>query len=199
MYAVVFSDASFPSSLLALDEELARSTRSRGCPYCGGALHAAHYVRKPRGGPWALSEATGIRHSLCCAREGCRRRTLPPSVRFLGRRVYLGAVVLLAAVLQQGPDARRVTRLARRLSVDRRTLTRWRRWWLERWPLPASTRHALAAFVPPLDPTCLPLAALERFAGDAAEQVLAMLRWLAGHAPSGGRAGPQEMLADRVR
>jgi hypothetical protein len=40
--------------------------------------------------------------SLCCSRDGCRRRMTPPSVRFLGRRVYLGAVLVLVSAMQQG-------------------------------------------------------------------------------------------------
>jgi hypothetical protein len=45
------------------------------------------------------------------AEEGCRTRLTPVSVRFLGRRVYLGAIVLLACVLRQGPTPWRVARL----------------------------------------------------------------------------------------
>ncbi|MFL9910491.1 hypothetical protein [Paraburkholderia sp. RL17-337-BIB-A] len=33
-----------------------------------------------------------FRHSVCCA--GCRRRTTPVSVRFLGRRVYAAAIMV---------------------------------------------------------------------------------------------------------
>ena len=61
-------------SLLALDVELAAQTRERGCPHCGGALHSARYLRKPRGGPWDVGEELAVRHSFCCARDGCRRR-----------------------------------------------------------------------------------------------------------------------------
>jgi hypothetical protein len=45
------------------------------------------------------AESFDRRFSLCCGREGCRRRATPPSVRFLGRRVYVGAVVIVASVL----------------------------------------------------------------------------------------------------
>ncbi|NLS97786.1 MAG: hypothetical protein GXX96_37065 [Planctomycetaceae bacterium] len=37
-------------------------------------------------------------------RDGCRKRTTPLSVRFLGRKVYLGAVVVLVAAMRQGPS-----------------------------------------------------------------------------------------------
>ena len=178
MYNEVLADASFPASLLALDVELAEQTRARGCPHCGGALHAALYLRKPRGGPWSLGAEQAVRHSFCCAREGCRRRVLPPSVRFLGRRVYLAAIVVLGAVLQQGPSAQRLARLASYVRVDRRTLARWRRWWLEQAKTSRSAQLALRAFVPPVARDSLPRSLLDRFAGGASERLRLMLQWL---------------------
>lgn len=192
MYAKILSDASFPQSLLVLDRELAERTRQRGCPWCGGVLHSACYRRKPRGGPWALTEELSVRHSFCCSREGCRRRVLPPSVRFLGRRVYLGAIVVLGAVLQQGPSPWRLTQLAQLLRVDRRTLTRWRRWWLEQ----VRTRPvqlSLRAFVPPVDLGSVPRSLLERFAGGAAEALHSMLAWLHGSGFLTVRNAPAEV------
>ena len=44
-----------------------------------------------------------MRLSFCCGREGCRRRVLPPSVLFWGRRVYWAAVVLVVTAPCQGP------------------------------------------------------------------------------------------------
>ena len=52
-----------------------------------------------------------MRQSVCCAMEGCRRRANPPSLRFLGRQVYFGALVLLLPILMEGPTPRRVARL----------------------------------------------------------------------------------------
>jgi hypothetical protein len=40
-------------------------------------------------------EALSRRTSFCCHRDGCRERATPPSVVFLGRRVYAGAAVVL--------------------------------------------------------------------------------------------------------
>ena len=60
-------------------------------------------MRKPHGGPADLSETFSLRHSLCCGREGCRRRTLPPSVLFLGRRGAQNLVhALTQAMLKRG-------------------------------------------------------------------------------------------------
>ncbi len=180
MYENLFSDASFPHALLALDGELAAETQSRGCPHCGAALHVANYPRKPRGGPWALGQEQSFRHGLCCSREGCRRRTAPPSVRFLGRRVYLAAMVVLGTALQHGLPPKRLARLQAMLGVDRRTLRRWRRWWTEQFPKTATFEALRAALVPPLTEAWLPRSLLERFtAATAAERVRALLRWLA--------------------
>ena len=52
-----------------------------------------------------LPEEYRCRFSFCCDRDGCRKRVTPPSVRFLGRKVYLGAVVILIA--RCGRDQRR--------------------------------------------------------------------------------------------
>lgn len=51
------------------------------------------------------------------------------SVRFLGRKVYLGAVVVLASALARGPSKTSVTKLSALLGITRRTLARWCRWW----------------------------------------------------------------------
>ena len=72
------------------------------------------------------------RASFCCAVDGCRkRRATPPSLRFLGRKVYLAAMVVLISALRCGLTPKRVNRLAQSVSVPRRTLERWRCWWRE--------------------------------------------------------------------
>ncbi len=83
----------------------------KGCS-CGGRLHSANYPRAPRGGPDHLPEEYRSRFSFCCDRDGCRKRMTPPSVRFLGRKVYLGAVVILVSAMRQGPTPRRVRELS---------------------------------------------------------------------------------------
>ncbi|MBK6574916.1 MAG: hypothetical protein IPG17_01675 [Sandaracinaceae bacterium] len=94
---------------------------------------------------------------------------LPASVRYLGRRVYLGAVVVLGAALQHGLNERRVTHLAATLGVDRRTLVRWRRWWLEEFPQTRAGEELRALLVPPGDPTTMPLSWLDRMTSPCME------------------------------
>jgi hypothetical protein len=83
---------SFWAFLFSIDRDLAATTCQAACS-CGGRLHRADYPRKPRGGPNGLPREYMYRLSFCCSRDGCRKRATPPSVRFLGRKVYLHAVV----------------------------------------------------------------------------------------------------------
>jgi hypothetical protein len=133
MYHDLPRGASFWSVLLAIDQDLADDTRKQGCP-CGGRLHSANYLRKPRGTPLQLPEPQCLRLSFCCDRDGCRHRVTPPSVRFLGPTVYLGAIVILISALRQGPSPRRVRELSARFGADRRTIARWLVFWRERFP-----------------------------------------------------------------
>lgn len=104
-----------------IDRDLAQQTHQGGCWFCGAPLCRGDYERKTRGGPqW------DVRFSFCCSREGCRRRCTPASVRFLGRRVYAGLVVVLLSAMLHGVNAERVRRLRQVLQMDRRTLLRWR-------------------------------------------------------------------------
>src|SRR6516225_2755727 len=130
MCHVFLSSAKFWSLLLRLDEDLAAEVRAAGCAACGGVLHSARYPRKPRGiGRRVLGDEYARRLSFCCDREGCRQRCTPPSVRFLGRRVFLGAVVVLITALSAGLTGRRVAALQEAFGVSVRTLRRWRAWW----------------------------------------------------------------------
>jgi len=186
MYLNLLRESSFFLLLQRIDEELAESVRCSGCPHCGGALHRAAYPRKPRGGPPLTEAATGAqlpelydwRFSWCCGTDGCRRRATPPSVRFLGRRVYLGAVVVLLSALLNGVTPWRVTALQQHLPVSRRTLVRWREWWLSTFVETPLWRAMRGFWMPLVDESHLPGSLLARFAGDAWAQLVAGLRLL---------------------
>ena len=67
--------------------------------HCGGVLHRADYARKVR-----CVKVEARRLSLCCAQESCRRRKMPGSVRFLGRKVYPGVIAFTVdSFLDRGP------------------------------------------------------------------------------------------------
>jgi hypothetical protein len=173
----LLGDARIYVALLEFDRDLRDERQVAGC-CCGGTLHVADYPRKPRGGPAKLPAGYDRRLSLCCGRQGCRKRTTPPSVRYLGRRVYLAAVVVLASAMRHGLSARRVTELRALIGVSRRTLERWRRWWLERFRETPVWKTLQGRLATPVDPERLPGSLLERFAGQPQEQLVALLSQL---------------------
>jgi hypothetical protein len=146
----------FFSQLVMVDGEISQRVAAEGCPSCGGPLHQAHYQRKPRGGVFAAAgETFSLRHSLCCGRDGCRKRTQPPSVRFLGRRVYFEAVVLLASMaVQVSTMTLRAVSVA--TGVPGRTLRRWGTWWRDTFPGSATWMQLRARFSPPPEEAELP-------------------------------------------
>ena len=125
-----------------IDIELSEDVRVLGCPHCGGPLHKANYQRKPRGGPSNLSERYYERQSLCCGRKGCRRRVLPPSCVFKGRRVYFGAVILIVIFLnQQRTTGYTAEKLRELFGVAPRTLSRWLSYFRDEFPRSPSWRR----------------------------------------------------------
>jgi hypothetical protein len=201
-------DARVLDLLFRIDQDIAECARVRGCP-CSGKLHRALYPRKTRGVPARLqSDGLAFRFSFCCALDGCRRRVTPPSVRFLGRRVYLGAVVVLLTALAHGATAKRVRRLRAVLGdVSERTLARWRTWWREEFPATRFWAEHGARLAPAVATALLPCSLFQRFQGeDAAARLVAMMRFLApltiGIPPSQPRLAmavryPQRVPVDR--
>jgi hypothetical protein len=173
--------ATFYHVLERIDAELAETTRRAGCRRCAGVVHKANYPRKPRGGPPGLPASYGCRASYCCAVDGCRKRATPPSVRFLARRVYLGAVVVLASALQHGVSAFRARQLKELFGVSQQTLLRWRSWWLTAFPVSRFWQSVRGRLMPGVDESTLPCSLVEQFErgsveGGALVGVLALLQ-----------------------
>jgi len=168
----------FFEGLTAIDEAIVERAAEEPCRDCGGPLHRGDYPRKPRGGGLALAaEGFVMRFSLCCGRDGCRHRATPPSVRFLGRRVYVGAVVIVASAIVLTTMA--AAAALRATGVPARTTRRWLRWW--RGPFTASSPflELSARLVPAPERRRLPLSLLDRFAGESTTPVAKLLGWLA--------------------
>lgn len=171
------------AALVVIDQSFADAARALGCPTCGGALHTRNFQRKPRGGLMAAAgEKYCRRHGLCCSREGCRRSTLPPSVRFLGRRVYLEVAVLLSclqALISGMGDGMPI------VGVPVKTVRRWLSWWTSTFPLSPAWQWMCGRLMPPVDQTQLPRSFLQRVAEglgdepDVGEVLTVAARWLA--------------------
>lgn len=173
----VLRNPAFFALLLRVDQDRAAAVRSRGCTHCGGPLHQSNYERKPNGGP-VCDTADTSRLSFCCGH--CRLRCTPESVRFLGRRVYWGVVVLLATALCSGLNLRRGQRLSEQLGVPVRTILRWREWWLTGFPASPLWLDLSGRFLPPIVAKDLPGALLCRaVAADEVSTLAAVMRWLA--------------------
>ena len=209
MCHAVLRDANLYALLLTFDHDLAAEARRAGCGFCGGCLHSARYPRKPRGGLDDLGPEYASRFSFCCAQDGCRRRTTPPSVRYLGRRVYLGVVVVLVTAMAGGITATRAAQLREWLGVSVRTLKRWRLWWRETFVASSFWRGVKGRFMPPVAIDTLPATLLARFVGaDERTRVLQLLAFLGPvttrrpPARAGsplGAGGPQTMRLVRRR
>jgi hypothetical protein len=172
-YQSHLADQELHRLLEKVDADLAQEARQMGCLFCRGKLHRADFDRKPRGGPqWAR------RYSFCCAEEDCRRRRTPESVRFLGRRVYAGLVVVLVTVMVHGLKPQRVRRIREALQIDSRTVKRWRQWWLESFVRSSFWKAARARFMPPLSEPTLPLSLWLRFDLEGPDRLLAVLQFL---------------------
>ena len=159
--------------LYALDEELAAHHREGGCPRCGGRLDRADFPRKVRGIPESAEPFFARRIGLCCAREGCRRRTLPPSVRFLGRKVYAAAAIVGACIAEA----------AYRDWKETRRVARWLAWWREVFASSAGFVELRGRLAVPIEVGALPGSLLERLAGSRSERILRLLRLVAGVPP----------------
>ena len=178
MFDEVVFGSEFFEGLERTDAAIAEAVRVGRCPRCGGPLHRGDFGRKPRGGLMAAAgEAQVRRYSFCCGQEGCRRRATPPSVRFMGRRVYLEAVVVVASVL--GRAFHRPKDRHRATGVPARTVGRWCSWWAGPFVTTAVFAALRARLVTSLPRAALPRVILERMPGSAADRVGQLGRWLA--------------------
>jgi hypothetical protein len=178
LYPTLVRDARFYAFQLEADRTLLAEARKEVCVVCGDRLHSGPFHRKPRGGPAAMSEDADLRYSLCCADRECRKRVTPASLRFLGRKVYLSATVVVVAAMRHGISPARMRTLREHLGVSRRTVERWRVWWAAAFAEGPFWKAAAASFLPAVEPARLPASLLERFLGDEEEQLILLLRFL---------------------
>jgi hypothetical protein len=72
-----------------------------------------------------------------------------------------------------------VQRLREALGIDRRTLERWRQWWLGTFVNSAFWREARARFMPPVDQQTMPLSLCLSFEVERRERLVNLLEFLA--------------------
>ncbi|MGH7436341.1 MAG: hypothetical protein ACRENE_11770 [Polyangiaceae bacterium] len=153
----------FWERLMAIDLVRAEQVRREGCRDCGGPLDRSDYPRKPRGELGEAAAAYARRLSFCCRRDGCRHRATPPSVRFLGRKVYVGALVVVASVAGRASLALSRRRTPPIEGVPSRTVRRWLAWWQTVFALGAFWREARGYLATPVAVAELPVSLLARF------------------------------------
>ena len=178
MYPTLVRDARFHAFQLEADRTLLAEARQEPCAICGDTLHVGHFHRKPRGGPAGTIEDADLRYSLCCADRECRTRHTPPSLRFLGRKVYLSATVVLVSAMRHGTSPARMRTLREHLGVSRRTVERWRVWWTTAFAEAPFWKAMAAKFLPAVEVARLPASLLERFLGNEEERLILLLRFL---------------------
>ena len=160
------ADDAFFQSLRAFDLELFLAAKSKPCALCSGRLDTSHFPRKPRG----AGEQELQRFSLCCRREGCRHRVTPPSLRFLGRKIYSAWVVILAVEYCR--------ELGCSATIARQTIARWRAFWKERLAEAHPFMRWARGLLPPGTPSStLPSACLKALGFPGRESWVAVLRF----------------------
>lgn len=187
MLPELLQKSSLFSLLYKIDSDLAEKTRQSGCPICGSALHYANYDRKPRGGPDNLPCNYSICFSLCCGKEGCRKRVKPPSTRFWDRRVYWSiAIFVIMALRQNRPGSYSTYRLARLFNICSDTIRRWISYFRDVFPQSArwqTIRGRITARVKNKD---LPGALIAYFTGHSGSEengILECLKFLSSGSP----------------
>jgi hypothetical protein len=174
----ILRDTRFYELLLGFDRQIADAAHADRCQKCGATLHWGSWERKPRGVPAGLGAEHRRRFSLCCAADGCRKRETPGSLRFLGRKVYFSAMVVLISAMQSGLNPARLKRLKELVGVSRRTVMGWRDWWRTVFTMSPFWR-AHGALAPTANTTDLPASLLQSFDGTIERQLISLLRFLA--------------------
>lgn len=166
------------SRLFKIDERIAGAVMETPCVACGGPLHRGNYERKPRGGALAQAgEEWTLRFSLCCGRRGCRMRATPPSVRFLGRKVYLEAAILVACAI--AVDRASAVAARRVVEISARTIRRWQTWWGTTFVASAMWMQARARAIG-IAAERLPVSLMEMFGcSESSATLIATMKFLA--------------------
>lgn len=162
-YISFLSQPAFFSFLLEIDRSIAEEAHGIPCVHCGGKLDRADFWRSGHGLPSGGDDECRRRFSFCCRADGCRRRSMPESLRFLRGMSYVSLVIVLFSALSNGGGQGRTATLAKRLKVSRQTVQRWLRWWHEVFMVSPFWRIRRGQFMPSLLETDLPHSLLDHY------------------------------------
>lgn len=152
--------------LQQIDLDTVEAAQAVPCSHCGGKLDRADFKRKARGADFDLKEVV-LRYSLCCRVDGCRKRITCASLRFMGRRVYLGFFVLFASSLPGNRQVSSIHSLSKELEVSHQTLSRWLKYWREDFPRSVFWRREQSLFTAPIVEDNFAILLTSRFAVSA--------------------------------
>lgn len=131
-YHDIISNKSFFFFLLKIDQDICTLMKIKGCIFCGDKLDQSDFFRSSGFGiPKDCESECLRRHSLCCRKDGCRKRLTTPSVRFLPYKCYLTTIIILISTMSNGINGKRLLSLKAQLGVHRETLRKWQTWWQE--------------------------------------------------------------------
>jgi hypothetical protein len=129
----------FPSLDIKISIEFIKTASCKNCGCC--TFHRADYPRKPRGFPNEIEKQ--IPSIFFCSRisyrcSNCRKRITPQSVRYLGRKIYISTLILLAVrLIEQGSGTEGFVKISKEIRVllkdfvPAKTVRRWLIWWQE--------------------------------------------------------------------
>lgn len=172
------SNTKFHQFLILLDDNLADEIRQNGCLHCEDELNSSDYPRSPFGVSTAFREFYRSRRSFCCRR--CRRRTTPPSVRFFNQRWYCAPFFILISALMSKSRKRQLKALQKHLglTVNKRTLLRWRIWWQTYFPTTPFWKQMKALTPHQVINGPFPWSILNTYSGQLKEKIIQLLRFL---------------------
>ncbi len=186
-YINFVSQPAFFSFLLEIDRSIADEAHERPCRHCGGKLDRADFWRSGHGLPSGGNDEHRRRFSLCCRTDGCRKRAMPDSVRFLRGMSYVSIIIVILSALNHGPASKCSASLTAQLKVCRQTVQRWIKWWRDVFGASPLWRCRRGEFMPPLSEDNLPRALLDHHMGKVGavtrEALAALLRFLAPMRP----------------
>ncbi len=158
----LFKDSRLFEFIQEIDKDSETRAFNQPCAHCNGKLDRASFKRKPRGVPSEFEDAFSLRPSFCCRADGCRKRLTPVQLRFLGRKVYVSILVVIAAAMTQGVNSKRLCAIEQELGIPPRTVRRWLVYWQEIFPSNSGWRYQRGNVMPPVDDTGLPTSLLLR-------------------------------------